>query len=67
LQFDTCDSVEPVHVWIPQETVVAVWAHAPAPLHSPVFPHGALGVQALSALPAATLAQVPKLPATLHD
>lgn len=67
LQLETCDSVEPVHVWVPQETVAAAWAHAPAPSHTPVLPQGGLAVQAPSALPAAALAHVPRLPATLHD
>jgi|SRR6266540_3279937 len=67
LHCETCDSVDPVHVVVPQATELAACVQAPAPLHVPVFPQGGLAVHAESELPAGASAHVPRLPATLHD
>jgi hypothetical protein len=58
--------VEPVHEAVPQLTEVEACVQAPAPLHTPVLPQGGLGVQPLSAVPAATLAHDPALAPTLQ-
>jgi hypothetical protein len=67
VQLETADSVDPVQVWVPHDTVFGASAQEPAPSHRPVLPQGGDGVHAESALPAAAFAQVPRLPPTLHD
>jgi hypothetical protein len=69
VQCETGVYVEPVHEAAPHATPTPACAHAPAPLHAPVLPQGGLAAQPPrgSAVPAATLAQVPALPATAHD
>ena len=66
LQRDTGVSVDPEHVCVPHDTVVAASAHAPAPLQAPVLPQGGLATQRLSARPIGALAQLPELVPTLH-
>ena len=55
---------------VPHDTVVGACWQPPAPLHAPVFPHGALDAlrhwPAGAASPDGMLAQVPALPATLQ-
>ena len=48
----------------PHCTELAACVQAPAPLHTPVLPHGGFGVQRASAVPLPTLAQAPALPPT---
>jgi hypothetical protein len=68
LQCETGVNVEPLHEAVPQATVVAASWQAPAPLQSPVLPQGGFAAQRPcgSAVPIATLAQLPRLPVTLH-
>ena len=70
LQWASVLAVDPEQVAAAQTVVVLAFAHAPAPLHAPVFPQGAeaLGVHIPrgSVVPAATFAHVPRLPDTLH-
>jgi hypothetical protein len=60
--------VLPLHVAAAQLTVLAASVHAPLPLQAPVLPQVPLAVQRPcgSATALATLAQAPKLPATLQ-
>jgi hypothetical protein len=68
LQCETGVKVDPLHDWLPQETPVPASWQAPAPLQAPVLPQGGFGAQSPcgSAVLAATLAQVPGLPAVLQ-
>jgi hypothetical protein len=52
----------------PQETVLAAWVQAPAPLQAPVLPQVPLAAQRVcgSAVPLPTLAQVPAVAARLQ-
>jgi hypothetical protein len=63
-------AVEPVQLAAAHTVVVLAFAHAPAPLHAPVFPQGidALGahIPRGSVVPDGTFAHVPRLPETLH-
>jgi len=60
--------VLPVHVAAAQLTLLAASEHAPLPLQAPVLPQVPLAVQRPcgSATVLATLAQAPRLPATLQ-
>jgi len=60
--------VEPVHDGAPHCTVELTCVHAPEPLHVPVLPQVPLLAHPPrgSPAPAATLVQVPRLPATLQ-
>lgn len=68
LQCETGVKVDPEHDCVPQLTLVAASAHAPAPLQAPVFPHGGLAGHSpcRAAAPEAMLAQVPALPVVLQ-
>jgi hypothetical protein len=55
-------SVEPVHDWVPQETVEAASAQAPEPSHAPVLPQGGFAVQRESFVPAPTFVHIPEVP-----
>ena len=69
LQCDVGVYVDPVHDSVPHEAVVAASWQPPAPLQKPVLPQGGLAAQRLivSGLPSGTFAQLPALPATLHE
>jgi hypothetical protein len=58
-----------VHDAAPHATPTPACAHAPAPLHVPVLPHGGLAAQPPcgSGTPATTLVHDPADPATAHD
>ena len=60
--------VDPEHVSVPHDTVVAASWQPPAPLHAPVFPQVGLGVQRFigSMLPSGTFVQVPAFTPTLQ-
>lgn len=62
--------VDPVHDWVPHDTVAAASWQAPAPLHMPVLPHGALALTVqrfiVSGLPVGTKVHRPALVPTLH-
>lgn len=66
LQLETGVKVDPVHDGVPHDTDVAACVQAPAPLQTPVLPHGGLGAQPLSAVFAGTFAHAPALAPTLH-
>jgi hypothetical protein len=68
LHTDPAVNVDPVQVALPQLVPTVTCMQAPAPLQRPVFPQGGVAAQRAwgSAPPAATTAQVPLLPATLH-
>ena len=66
LQNAAAVSVDPEHVCVPHDAVVAAIVHAPAPLQSPVLPHGGLAVHRLSVVVDDTFAQIPTLPVTLQ-
>lgn len=66
MQLDTAVNVDPVHDGVPHETDVDAWVHAPAPLQTPVLPHGGFGAQRPSAVFAARFAHAPALAPTLH-
>jgi hypothetical protein len=68
-QNDAGWNVAPLHaIDMPQETVDAACWHAPAPLQTPVLPHGGAGghCPAGAAAPADMNAHIPALPATLQ-
>jgi hypothetical protein len=70
VQWATVFAVDPVQVAAAQVTVVSAFWQAPAPLHAPVFPHGADALAAHiacgSVVPDGTFAHVPRLPETLQ-
>ena len=69
LQFEIGVKVDPVHVAVPHDTVVAASWQPAAPLQKPVLPQGGLAAQRfiVSGLPSGTFAQLPALAPTLHD